>query len=187
MIQWALSAPKKHPSKQNQQYIIMNIRLLLHFSHNNSFFLSPFRIKIFQRGKKYSPIPNVIQSQDTKQPPFKSQICINNNLKWSNRNCMIVLHNNQYLRMIHCNIIHWQKKGSSILAWNVQNFTWVLFYPLPPPMSSSKENKPFSSWTAYANKRNISSNKEWREKKREKRVKNNAAQMYFVPSSVWTW
>lgn len=55
---------------------------------------------------------------------------------------MIGSHFDQYLRMIHFNIIteKKKKKESSILAWNVQNFTWVLFYPPPPSLIQRKQS-----------------------------------------------
>lgn len=64
-----------------------------------------------------------------------------------------------------------------------------------PCRLKSKENKPPSTWTGYANKGNMSSIKEWNDKKwvreREKRwiLKEKTGLFWlicFVPSSVWT-
>lgn len=54
---------------------------------------------------------------------------------------MIVSQYDQYLRKIHVNIFSLTviKKESSILAWNVQNFTWVLFLPPTLPLIQSKQ------------------------------------------------
>lgn len=87
---------------------------------------------------------------------------------------MIGLHINQCLRMIHLNI----------LAWNVPNFTWVLFCLRPhckalhPKKTSSapvgllmQTKEIFPPWKKYSN--------EWEKTGTKKNP-------HYIPASVWT-